>query len=70
MKKELTKKDKTKKEKGAEQKSERESASAILSTLEGVDVNKMTNKQLREFVGVMGIQAGFLDETSKVKPLE
>jgi hypothetical protein len=40
-----------------------------LSTLVGVDVNKMTDKQLREFVGVMGIQAGFLDDKMKVKPL-
>jgi hypothetical protein len=69
MKKELTKKDKTKKEKGEEQKSERESASTILSTLEGIDVNKMTEKQLREFVGAMGVRAGLLDDKLKVKPL-
>jgi hypothetical protein len=62
-------KDKTKKEKGTEQTAERESTATILSALEGVDVNKMNDKQLREFVGAMGVQAGLLDSNLKVKPL-
>jgi len=58
-----------KKDDGARLKQERQSASATLTALVGADVNKMTDKELRQFMGAMGQLAGLLDEKNKVKPL-
>ncbi len=58
-----------KKDDGVKKKQERSSAATTLTSLVGVDLDKMTDKQFREFVGVLGKAAGYLDDKNKVKPL-
>lgn len=58
-----------KKDDGAKRKAERQTAQAVLITLEGQDVDKMTDKQLKSFIGVLGKLAGLLDDKNKVKPI-
>lgn len=59
----------TKQDDGAKRKAERQTAQTVLVTLEGLDVDKMTDKQMRQFISVLGKLAGLLDDKGKVKPI-
>jgi len=58
-----------KKNEGTKKKNQRQSATNSLTTLEGKDVDKMTDKELRQFVGALGKLMDVLDDKGKVKPL-
>jgi hypothetical protein len=58
-----------KKNEGTKKKNQRPSATNSLTTLEGKDVDKMTDKELRQFVGALGKLMDVLDDKGKVKPL-
>lgn len=60
----------TKQDDGAKKKAERQTAQAVLITLEGLDVEKtMTDKQVWQFISVLGKLAGLLDDKNKVKSI-
>jgi hypothetical protein len=59
----------TKKDDGNKRKTERQTAQAVLITLEGMDIDKMTDKQVRSFISVLGKLMGLLDDKGKVRPI-
>lgn len=58
-----------KKNEGAKKKGQRQSAISTLAALEGKDVEKMTDKEFRQFVAALGKLLDVLDDKGKVKPV-